>query len=66
MENLCEEVKREDFILSVSTYVAPRDSREKIDITQLNNEIISIVQHVNTLRDEINNLIQEITQNEQN
>ena len=62
----CEEVKREDFNLSVSTYVAPRDSREKIDISQLNNEIISIVQHVNTLRDEINNLIQEITQNEQN
>ena len=60
----CEEVKREGFNLSVSTYVMPRDQREKIDISQLNQEINNIVEHVNTLRQEINKLIQEISQDE--
>ena len=55
-----EEVKNNDYNLSVSTYVEKEDIREKIDIKQLNAEIEAIVNKENSLRKEIELIIKEI------
>ena len=55
-----EEIAENDYNLSVSTYVEKEDTREKIDIVELNKEIDEIVARENILRDEINKIISEI------
>ena len=55
-----EEVVGNDYNLSVSTYVEPEDTREKIDIVKLNAEIKEIVSREQVLRDEIERIIAEI------
>ena len=55
-----EEISENDYNLSVSTYVEKEDTREKIDIAQLNKEIDEIVAREQILRDEINKIISEI------
>ena len=55
-----EEIAENDYNLSVSTYVEKEDTREKIDIVELNKEIDEIVARENILRDEINKIIAEI------
>lgn len=55
-----DEVKRRSYNLSVSTYVEPEDTREKIDIVKLNAEIKEIVAREQVLRDEIDKIIAEI------
>lgn len=55
-----EEIKGEDFNLSVSTYVEPEDTREKVDIVKLNAEIKEIVAREQVLRDAIDTIIAEI------
>lgn len=55
-----EDVKNNDYNLSVSTYVVKEDTREKIDIKKLNAEIEEIVARENILREEINKIIAEI------
>ena len=55
-----EEIEKNDFNLSVSTYVEQRDNREKIDITKLNAEIAEIVAREQVLRDEIDKIVAEI------
>ena len=55
-----DEIAEHDFNLSVSTYVEPEDTREKVNIVALNREIDEIVARENVLRDEINQLIAEI------
>lgn len=55
-----EEVVENDYNLSVSTYVEPEDTREKIDIIKLNAEIKEIVAREQVLRDEIDKIIAEI------
>lgn len=55
-----EEVKENDYNLSVSTYVEQEDKREKIDIVKLNAEIKAIVEKENELRAEIDKIIAEI------
>ena len=47
-------------IFSVSTYVESEDTREKIDIVNLNAEIEQIVAHEQVLRAEIAKIIAEI------
>ena len=54
------EIAAEDYNLSVSTYVAPEDTREIIDIGQLNAQIREIVAREAVLRDEIEKIIAEI------
>ena len=54
------EIAENDYNLSVSTYVEKEDTREKIDIVQLNKEIDEIVARENKLRDQINKIISEI------
>jgi len=55
-----EEVSENDYNLSVSTYVEPVDTREKIDIVKLNAEIEQIVAREQVLREEIAKIIAEI------
>lgn len=55
-----DEVKENDYNLSVSIYVEAEDTREKIDIVKLNAEIKEIVAHEQVLRDEIDKIIVEI------
>lgn len=49
-----------DFNLSVSTYVEKQDTREKVDIKELNKQIAEIVAREQILRDEIDKIIAEI------
>lgn len=55
-----DEVKGNDYNLSVSTYVEAEDTREKIDIVKLNEEIEEIVKRENELREAIRKVIEEI------
>ena len=55
-----DEVKGQNYNLSVSTYVEQEDTREKIDIKKLNAEIKEIVVREQILRDEIDKIIAEI------
>lgn len=55
-----EEIVKNDYNLSVSTYVESEDTREKIDIIKLNAEIEKIVARENELRESIRNIIEEI------
>ena len=55
-----DEVTEKDYNLSVSTYVEPEDTRQKIDIVKLNAEIAEIVAREDVLRKEIDKIIAEI------
>ena len=55
-----DEIKNQDYNLSVSTYVEQEDTREVIDIKELNQEIQNIVAREQVLRDEIDKIIAEI------
>ena len=55
-----DEISENDYNLSVSTYVEPEDTREKIDIAQLNAQLAQIVARENVLRAEIDQIIREI------
>ena len=55
-----EKIAENDYNLSVSTYVEKEDTREKIDIVELNKKIDEIVSKENILREEIKKIIQEI------
>ncbi len=55
-----EEIKEQEYNLSVSTYVEQEDTREKIDITELNARIKEIVAKEEVLRTEIDKIIAEI------
>ena len=55
-----DEIKENDFNLSVSTYVEQEDTREVIDIKKLNAEIVEIVKREEVLRTEIDKIIAEI------
>ena len=49
-----------NYNLSVSTYVEQKDTREKVDIKKLNEEIAQIVAREQVLRAEIDKIIKEI------
>lgn len=53
-------IAENDYNLSVSTYVEKEDTREKIDIVELNKQISEIVAREQVLRDEIDKIIAEI------
>ena len=54
------DIEELDYNLSVSAYVEPEDTREKIDIVKLNAEIKEIVARQRVLREEIDKIIEEI------
>ncbi len=55
-----EEVVESEFNLTVSAYVEPKDTREIIDIKQLNAELKTIVTKIDQLRDDIDAIVAEI------
>ena len=55
-----KEIAENNYNLSVSTYVEKEDTREVIDIKELNKQIDEIVKRENILRDEISKIIAEI------
>lgn len=55
-----ETIRANDYNLSVSSYVEARDTKEKIDINQLNAEIKETVAKIDRLRAEIDQIINEI------
>ena len=55
-----DEVKNNQYNLSVSTYVEKEDTREKIDIKELNKRIADTVARENELRFAIDKIIKEI------
>ena len=55
-----DKIAEQDYNLSVSTYVEQEDTREVIDIQQLNAEIAQIVAREQTLREEIDKIVAEI------
>ena len=55
-----EKVVEENYNLSVNTYVELEDTREKIDVNVLNDEIEAIVKKQQVLRDNINKIINEL------
>ena len=61
-----DEIEAQDYNLSVSTYVEQEDTREKIDIKELNRRIDEIVSREQVLRDEIAKVVSEIEDGAEN
>lgn len=55
-----EEIAKNDYNLSISSYVEFEDTREKIDITELNAEIAQIVERQSELRTSIDAIVAEL------
>ncbi len=55
-----EDIAENDYNLSVSSYVEKEDTREKINIDELNKEIEEVVERSDLLRSRINDLIKEM------
>lgn len=55
-----EEIAKNDYNLSVSTYVEKEDTKEIIDINKLNEEISVTVNKIDLLRNEIDKIIKEL------
>lgn len=54
------QIAENDYNLSVSSFVAAKDNREKVDIHKLNAEISKTVEKINSLRISIDAIINEI------
>lgn len=54
------QIAKNDYNLSVSSYVEPKDTREKIDIKELNKEVAHTVNRIDKLRSEIDIIVKEI------
>jgi len=55
-----EEIAANDYNLSVTSYVEAKDTREQIDITQLNAQLKTTVARIDQLRTEIDAIVAEI------
>ena len=55
-----EKIAENEYNLSVSSYVEAKDTREKVDITQLNAELKTTVVKIDQLRSEIDSIVAEI------
>lgn len=53
-------IAQNEYNLSVSSYVEAKDTREKIDICKLNNEIDTTVSKIDSLRNDIDKIVKEI------
>ncbi len=58
------EIEANNFNLSVSTYVEPRDTREAVDIDALNAEIAKIVRRQQELRTELDAIVAKLEADE--
>jgi type I restriction enzyme M protein len=57
-------VAEKDYNLSVSTYVEAKDTREVVDIAELNAELETTVAKINRLRADIESIVAEIEEEE--
>lgn len=55
-----DKISANDYNLSVSSYVGAKDTREVIDITQLNSELKTTVVKIDQLRRDIDDIVAEI------
>ncbi|XP_060077788.1 type I restriction enzyme EcoprrI methylase subunit-like [Ylistrum balloti] len=55
-----KKIKENDYNLSVSSYVEAKDTREVINITELNSEIKTTVKKIDRLRSDIDKIIAQI------
>lgn len=55
-----EEIEENDYNLSVSTYVEKKDTREKIGIKVLNQQIKETVEKIDELRLQIDEIVKEL------
>ncbi len=55
-----EQVAANDYNLSVSSYVEARDTREVVDIAELNSDLKTTVARIDQLRKEIDAIVAEI------
>lgn len=55
-----DDIASNDWNLSVSSYVEPEDTREKVDIAELNNRIAGIVERQQQLRASIDAIVAEL------
>lgn len=55
-----DEIKENNYNLSVSTYIEKEDTKEKIDIKVLNKEIEVIVKRIDDLRTSINEIVEDL------
>ncbi|TWU65660.1 putative type I restriction enzymeP M protein [Crateriforma conspicua] len=55
-----ERISGNDYNLSVSSYVEPKDNRDKVDIDQLNADLKTTVARIDQLRSEIDAIVAEI------
>ncbi len=55
-----EDIRKNDYVLSVSGYVQPKDEREVVNITELNKQIADIVARENELRSQIDAIIADL------
>jgi type I restriction enzyme M protein len=55
-----EQVAANDYNLSVSSYVEAKDTREVVDIVELNAELLTTVARITQLRQEIDAIVAEI------
>lgn len=53
-------IAENDYMLSVSSYVEVKDTREKIDIVELNKELAKTVKKIEKLRADIDTIVKEI------
>ncbi len=53
-------IAENDYTLSVSSYVVPKDTQEKINIVELNKEVSKTVEKINKLRIDIDAIVKEI------
>jgi type I restriction enzyme M protein len=53
-------IAENEYNLSVSSYVEPKDTREKIDIVTLNAEVAETVKKIDRLRAEIDTIVKQI------
>ena len=59
-----KEIEKNDYNLSVSTYVEKEDTREVIAIKVLNKEIAETVRKIDVLRASINEIVKEMDDGE--
>ena len=55
-----EDIVKNDYNLAVSSYVEQKDTREVIDIDELNTQIRKTVANIDRLRAEIDKIVAEI------
>ena len=58
------EIEKNDYNLSVFTYIEKEDMREKIDIKVLNKQIEETVSKIDELRASINEIVKELENEE--